>query len=160
MKILTISNYFPYPPQDGTKIQIFQRIRYLSESHRVTLLCVVDQEPDPGLVAAMTRYCEVHVILRPKVQLSEGAWERAVNFLRSYISGIPYYFIDGVRTEARQWIRRQQGSQKFDVVEADNGADYTCASLWMRLKYGFCIASPTPVRSEDCALFEAGSIDF
>ncbi len=122
MKILTISNYFPYPPQDGTKIQIFQRIKYLSESHRVTLLCVVDQEPDPGLVAAMTRYCEVHVILRPKVRLSEGAWERAVNFLRSYISGIPYYFIDGVRTEALQWIRRELGSQKFDVVEADNGA--------------------------------------
>jgi polysaccharide biosynthesis protein PslH len=119
MKILTISNYFPYPPQDGTKIQIFQRIKHLSENHSVTLVCVVEQEPEPALVEAMKRYCQVHVILRPKVQLSEGSLQRAANFFRSYISGIPYYFMEAVHTDARQWIRTKLSLEKFDVVEAD-----------------------------------------
>ncbi len=127
MKILTISNYFPYPPQDGTKIQIFQRIRYLSENHSVTLLCVVSQEPEPALVEELQRYCQVKIILRPKVQLSENAWERAVNFFRSYISGIPYYFTQAISTEACGWIRAQQQLQDFDVVEADIEAGlYLC----------------------------------
>jgi polysaccharide biosynthesis protein PslH len=119
MKILTISNCFPYPPQDGTRIQIFQRIKYLSETHSVTLLCVVEREPEPALVEALKRYCDVHVILRPKVRLSEGALQRAANFFRSYISGTPYYFTEALRTDARQWIRNELNLQKFDVVEAD-----------------------------------------
>jgi polysaccharide biosynthesis protein PslH len=127
MRILTISNYFPYPPQDGTRIQIFQRIRYLSESHSVTLLCVLEQQPDPALVEELERYCEVKIILRPKVQLSEGAWQRAVNFFRSYVSGIPYYFTEAISAEARRWIHIQMQSQKFDVVEADIEAGlYLC----------------------------------
>lgn len=127
MKILIISNYFPYPPQDGTRIQIFQRLRYLSESHSVTLLCVVDQEPEPTLVEELRRYCPVHIILRPKVRLSESVWQRAFNFLCSYASGIPYYFRDAISTEAREWIREQQQLQQFDVVEADIEAGlYLC----------------------------------
>ena len=82
MKILTISNYFPYPPQDGTKIQIFQRIKYLSESHRVTLLCVVDQEPDPGLVAAMTT-----LLRSPRHSQAEGpALRRCMGACRQFPS--------------------------------------------------------------------------
>ena len=127
MKILTISNCFPYPPQDGTKIQIFQRIRYLSENHSVTLLCVVDEKPEQTLVEELRRYCQVEIILRPKVQLSEGAWQRAANYFRSYVSGIPYYFTEAMSTEARRWIRSQLQLHKFDVVEADIEAGlYLC----------------------------------
>jgi polysaccharide biosynthesis protein PslH len=127
MKILTISNCFPYPPQDGTRIQIFQRIRYLGENHSVTLLCVVDREPEPALVEELRQYCQVEIILRPEVQLSQGVWQRVANFVRSYVSGIPYYFTDAVSTEARRWIRNQLQLQKFDVVEADIEAGlYLC----------------------------------
>jgi polysaccharide biosynthesis protein PslH len=127
MNILTIANCFPYPPQDGTRIQIFQRIRYLSESHEVTLLCVVDREPVAALVEELRRYCQVKVILRPKVQLSEGVWQRAANFFRSYVSGIPYYFTEAMSAEARRWIRNQLQLQTFDVVEADIEAGlYLC----------------------------------
>jgi sugar transferase (PEP-CTERM/EpsH1 system associated) len=130
MKILTISNYFPYPPQDGTRIQIFQRIRYLSENHSVTLLCVLDEIPDPSLVEELSQYCQVKIMLRPKVQLSESAWQRAANFVRSYVSGIPYYFTEAMSTEARRWIRDQQELQKFNMVEADIEAGlYLCDAM-------------------------------
>jgi sugar transferase (PEP-CTERM/EpsH1 system associated) len=127
MKILTISNCFPYPPNDGTSIQIFQRIRYLSERHSVNLLCVVEEEPEPALVEELRRYCQVHIILRPKVRLSDSIGHRAANFLRSYVSGIPYYVSDAVRREARQWMHDRLQWQKFDVVEADIEAGlYLC----------------------------------
>ena len=122
MKILTVSTVFPYPPHDGTRIQIYQRVKHLSEGNEVTLLCVVDREPEPSLVKEMERYCNFHLIRRPTIQFSEGLLARAFNFLRSFAAGVPYYELAHFREEASEWIRSEVRSGKFDVVEADGSA--------------------------------------
>ncbi|MGA2535671.1 MAG: glycosyltransferase [Terracidiphilus sp.] len=119
MRILTISTVFPYPPQDGTKIQIYQRVKHLSNGNDVTLLCVVDRQPEQSSIAEMQRYCDVHVIRMPTIRVSRGAIERAFNFLRSVVTGIPYYVRGYFRKDANEWIRREVHSRKFEVVEAD-----------------------------------------
>src|SRR5208283_498000 len=100
MKILTVAIVFPYPPQDGTKIQIYQRVKHLSRGNEVTLLCVVDQEPDPSLVKEMEQYCAFHLIRRPAIKFSGGLLARSFNFLRSVAAGVPYYELDHFRQEA------------------------------------------------------------
>lgn len=122
MKILAVSTVFPYPPQDGTRIQIYQRIKHLSESNEVTLLCVVDREPEPSHVKDMGRYCDFHWIRRPTMQLSQGLLARAVNFIRSFVSGVPYFELEHFRQEAHEWVQSEVHSRKFDVVEADGSA--------------------------------------
>lgn len=119
MKILTISTVFPYPPQDGTKIQIYQRLKHLSDGNDVTLLCVVDQEPEPSSIEEMERYCDVHIIRRPPIKVSRGLFERAFNFLRSFVTGVPYHLGGYFRQDANEWIHSEVRSKKFDVVEAD-----------------------------------------
>ena len=52
-KILTVTTSFPYPPDDGTRIQIYHRIRQLASGNDVTLLCVHDEEIDPVHLAKM-----------------------------------------------------------------------------------------------------------
>src|SRR5450631_1929651 len=107
MKILTITTVFPYPPQDGTKIQIYQRVKQLSKGNEVTLLCVVDQIPEPICLEEMKRFCEVHIITRPTIRISKGPIERAFNFVRSLVTGIPYYVRGHFRQDANQWIRSE-----------------------------------------------------
>jgi len=119
MKILTISTVFPYPPQDGTKIQIFQRVRCLSETSDVTLLCIVDALPEQVWVDEMQKYCNVQLMMRPVIQLSSGAIERAYNFIHSLVTGIPYYERGHFRRDVGAWIQRAVRTKEFDVVEGD-----------------------------------------
>jgi glycosyltransferase involved in cell wall biosynthesis len=44
LRILFLSNWFPYPPDNGSKIRIFNLINGLAQQHEVTLISFVDSE--------------------------------------------------------------------------------------------------------------------
>lgn len=46
MRILTISTVFPCPPHDGGNLLIYNRVRNLSRSNDLLLLCVIERNPD------------------------------------------------------------------------------------------------------------------
>ena len=43
MKILFLSRWFPYPPDNGSKLRVFNLLRGLSNLHEVTLLAFADK---------------------------------------------------------------------------------------------------------------------
>lgn len=46
MKILFLSPWFPYPPDNGSRIRIYNLLRFLSQEHEVTLVSFSPDEPD------------------------------------------------------------------------------------------------------------------
>ena len=48
MKILFLSSWYPFPPNNGSKLRIYNLLRGLSKEHQITLLSFIDQ-PDIDL---------------------------------------------------------------------------------------------------------------
>lgn len=63
MKILFVTARFPYPPIKGDKIISYQRLKYFSRKHEITLLSLADTNVLPKHLAAVKRYCkQIHII--------------------------------------------------------------------------------------------------
>lgn len=58
MKILFLSGWFPYPPDNGSKIRIYNLLRGLAQSHDVTLLAFARDEVLPAHKAVLKGYCK------------------------------------------------------------------------------------------------------
>ena len=57
MNILQITPLFPYPPDSGGRIGIFNSIKYLSKWHTITLLSFV-QKGDESYIPELKKYCD------------------------------------------------------------------------------------------------------
>lgn len=58
MKILFLSAWFPYPPDNGSKIRVYNLLRALGERHQVTLLTFA-AAGEGNEVGALRPYCQV-----------------------------------------------------------------------------------------------------
>jgi len=58
VKILFVTARFPYPPLTGDKIIAYQRLKYLSEKHEITLLSFSDECVDNESVAQVAKCCK------------------------------------------------------------------------------------------------------
>jgi polysaccharide biosynthesis protein PslH len=57
MRILYLTRWFPYPPDNGVKMRLFQLIKALAESHIVDLISFYAQPPDALLAEPLTSLC-------------------------------------------------------------------------------------------------------
>ncbi len=75
MKILYLAHRIPYPPDKGDKIRSYNEIRYLSRSHDVDLVCLVDDPGDFRHEASLQKLCRrvAPVPLNTKAALLRGA---------------------------------------------------------------------------------------
>src|SRR5580698_5407875 len=99
MKILTISTEFPFPPDDGTKIQTFERVRALSHRHNVTLLCISSEDISPERVQEMERYCRCVRIATAPLKPSATTPQKMYQMIRSVYLGKPYHIHDRISKE-------------------------------------------------------------
>lgn len=59
MNILALSPWFPYPPDNGSKLRIFNLLKQLSRKHRITLLAMTaEDEGGQQNVTALRRWCQ------------------------------------------------------------------------------------------------------
>ena len=123
MKILTICTSFPYPPDDGTKIQTFERLRSLSARHEVTLLCVSPDHVQAERIAEMERYCRCVCLLSSPVSSPRSLAGKLFQMGRSFRHQEPYYIHDAVSPQAAAWVQGHCAAGKYDVVEADGYAN-------------------------------------
>src|SRR5437016_3216226 len=57
MRILVLSTWFPYAPDNGAKIRAYHLIRELAVVHDVALVSFADASVEPGALAHMQRIC-------------------------------------------------------------------------------------------------------
>ena len=59
MNVLFISAWFPYPPDNGSRIRAYNLIGALARKHRVHLISLVQEDSDPANAAPLARMCNV-----------------------------------------------------------------------------------------------------
>lgn len=111
MRILFLSRWYPYPPDNGSKIRVFGLLRGLCERHDVTLISFRDPSeaaaapPAPGPVDIQT--C-------PYREFRAGSGRA----LAGLLSPTPRFLIDTYSAEMEQLITRAIEQTAYDVVIA------------------------------------------
>jgi sugar transferase (PEP-CTERM/EpsH1 system associated) len=57
MKILYISPFLPYPPDDGDKIRLFNLIKKISNQHEVSIIALIRSPQEARFVPELKKYC-------------------------------------------------------------------------------------------------------
>ncbi|HEV8128610.1 MAG TPA: glycosyltransferase, partial [Candidatus Eisenbacteria bacterium] len=69
MNLLYLAHRIPYPPDKGDKIRSYHQVRYLSERHRVALVCFADDLRDLRHADALREFCaSVDVVYRSPLE--------------------------------------------------------------------------------------------
>ena len=60
MKILFISQVFPYPPfRDGARLKTYNLLKYLSKQNEIFLIQFIESEDEKQYLPMITPYCDI-----------------------------------------------------------------------------------------------------
>lgn len=111
MEILFLSPFLPYPLDQGGKIRIYNIIKHLSTSHRITLVAITDDRHAVD-IGPVEELCEEVVMVERPARL----WQDRYAFL----SGTAPYNV--IRYRSKDLERAIQGlllRKKFDLVQIE-----------------------------------------
>jgi polysaccharide biosynthesis protein PslH len=112
MNILFLSRWFPFPPNNGSKIRIYQLLQSLSQSHEVTLLSFADAS-----VSTVD-------LQQPKIcsNIQVVPWKpynsRSIKSRLGFLSQQPRSLVDTYSPKMEALIRSTLKECKFDLVIA------------------------------------------
>lgn len=120
MRILFLSGWLPYPPDNGSKVRILNLLHGLSGRHRVSLIAFhdhsgVDLEP-------LRSFCE-DVRVLPRRPFSPYTLRAFLGFL----SPLPRSLFSTFSSEMDRAIRREVAREDYNLVIA---SEFTMASYW------------------------------
>jgi sugar transferase (PEP-CTERM/EpsH1 system associated) len=113
MKILFLSTWFPYPPDQGSKIRAYHLLRSLARRHEVALISFEDQPLQPGWIDHVRQLCSRVEIVprRPFADLESNRWQ-------GVFSRRPRAVVAGYATEMEARVRQVASAWKPEVVVA------------------------------------------
>ncbi len=115
MRLLFLSRWYPYPANNGSKIRIYNLLKYLGKHHEVYLASFTaeDEPVDTARIAAMQEYCrEVHVVTYRN--FNPGGTKALAGFLSSK----PRSLVDCFSPEMEGVVQRLASRITFDAVIA------------------------------------------
>lgn len=128
MRVLFLSSWYPFPPDNGYKIRVNGLVRGLGAHHDVTLLSFVrpGDRPDSRVPSFLRA---IHTV--PWQPFRPHSWRSRLAFF----SPQPRSLVDTYSRQMADWVRRVEEEQSFDVL---------IASTIDTARYA--LASRTPVR--------------
>jgi polysaccharide biosynthesis protein PslH len=134
MKILFLSQWFPYPTNNGSKLRIYNLLRGLAQQHEVTLLSFADQSDVDADVPEIRSLCrEVQVI--PWKPFEPHGWHARLGFL----SLTPRSVMDTFSPKMEQQIVQSLTKRDYDLV---------IASQWGVASYSHCFRGQAALLEE------------
>lgn len=121
MRILLLSAWYPYPPDNGSKLRIYNLLRGLAQQHDVTLITFADQpviNPSLELVALCT---DVHVVPRRTYNPT------STRALLGFLSPEPRVIVDTYVSSMAECIQRELDSGRYDLAIA---SQWATAAYW------------------------------
>ncbi|MGQ9626030.1 MAG: glycosyltransferase family 4 protein [Anaerolineae bacterium] len=113
MRILFISGWFPYPPDNGSKIRAFNLIKGLSRRHEITLLSFVQEPVSREHIAKMEKYCQsVHAV--PYIEFEP----KRLRALLGFLSSQPRSVFDTYNPQMEEIVKEADRRNSFDVILA------------------------------------------
>jgi glycosyltransferase involved in cell wall biosynthesis len=117
MKILFLSSWFPYPPDNGARIRVYNLIRHLAARHRITLLSFVHDGQTTRDVKELASLCETIEVV-PAREFRRTSLKALAGFVLSR----PRWLVDVHSAEMERLVRRAQSAAAtgpgYDVVIA------------------------------------------
>ncbi len=113
LNILFLSSWFPYPPNNGSKLRIYNLLRGLAEHHALTLLSFADRsDVDPNAPALRSLVRDLHVI--PWKPFTPHRWRARIGFF----SLTPRSVADTYSPEMALRIEQSLSTRNYDLVIA------------------------------------------
>ncbi len=113
MRILFISSWFPYPPDNGSRIRIFNLLRHLARRHEIILLCFSKHPRDLQYIGELESLCErVHVVEGREFQ------PQSMRAVRGFLHPWPRWLVDTYNPIMAQWIEHICSEEDLDLAIA------------------------------------------
>ncbi len=113
MRILFLSRWFPYPPDNGSRIRIFNLLKQLAARHEIALVSFTNEPRENEATKALQRYCtELYTI--PYRPFRPNRLSAMVGLL----SPRPRSVVDTYNREMEQCVRYVAASFQPDLVIA------------------------------------------
>lgn len=114
MNILLLTQILPYPPDAGPKIHVLNKIRYLAQRHRITLVSFI-RPGEEQYIAQLEKVCAaVHTVTMRRSQVRDAFY-----LARSLLSGEPFLMARDRSWEMSRLVRRLVETEKFDLLHVD-----------------------------------------
>lgn len=124
MKILMISNTFPYPPtRGGTQVRTFNLLKYIAQHHSVTLLTQKNDEVTEVEINELRNYVEELVIFPYETNTDNSLLAKVNRFSNFLIEGTPPSVNSGYSKKMQQWINSAVNQQKFQVITCEHSVN-------------------------------------
>lgn len=111
MKLLFISEVFPYPPTSGRRIPLYHTLRLLGREHEITLLCFRQpgEQIGPEKVQHLAQYCRIAGVF-PMVGITAGT------ALRNVVESSPLSFRRYPLNPLAQAVRETLATTPVELV--------------------------------------------
>jgi glycosyltransferase involved in cell wall biosynthesis len=132
MRVLFISGWYPYPPDNGSKIRVFNLIKQLSRHHQITLLSFAQGPVSKERLAEMGSYCcSVHTA--PYKEFNPTRLKALLGFF----STRPRSIVDTYCLEMHALVEQVSTNNSFDAVVASEMRSAPYALLLKQLPHVF-----------------------
>lgn len=115
MKLLFLSRWFPYPPNNGSKIRVFNLLKQLARRHEVALVSFGDRgdAANARALAILGEYCSSVRVLPYR-----GFRPSSARSLLGLLSPQPRSLVDTFSADMRCAVVEQFGDGRYDLVVA------------------------------------------
>lgn len=129
MRILFLSSWFPYPPDNGSKIRIYNLLRALSRHHQVTLLTFANSG-EGSRVDKLETFCRVAGVV-PTIPFQP----RGFGMLGGLFSPAPRSIVETYNAAMARLVEDELRKEPFDVLVASqiSTAPYALAARLPRV---------------------------
>lgn len=120
MNILFLSHWYPYPPDNGSKLRVYNLLRGLSTQHRVTLISFTDNGQRSS-APELEQLCE-KVFAIPTKSYNPAS----MSAIKGFFSSKPRVLVDKYVPEMSRQIHMELAHNNYDLVIASQWymADY------------------------------------
>jgi glycosyltransferase involved in cell wall biosynthesis len=115
MRILFLTQVFPYPLDAGPKVRIYYVLRYLSQYHQVTLLSFVRNAQEEELAKHLMSFCEGVFTIPLLRSRGRDVWHLS----RSLVNGQPFLIARDEIPAMSAKVQKLLNTCEFQAVHAD-----------------------------------------
>jgi polysaccharide biosynthesis protein PslH len=113
MRILFLSRWFPYPQDNGSKIRVFNLLKYLAGRHTIDLLSFSSAPVDNDRLKEMSKVCrQVQTSVFRETHLGK------LETLRNSFSPVPLFLHKTHSPEMQRLVEEAVRVRKYDIVIA------------------------------------------
>ena len=123
MKILMISNAFPYPPtRGGIQVRTFNLLQYLASHHEITLLTQRPTNATDEEVAYLSDLV-TKLVMFPQVTNEKGLLNKAKRWSNFLQQGTPPHVLAHYSTAMQEWLDEAVTQSQFELITCEHSTN-------------------------------------